>query len=84
MTWPTDMDTARMQATINQQAERIFQLEDQVTRLQSLVCYLDDAYLACYLDDAYSGEYGHSGGNRKAIEKEYNDYIRPGDLDPIE
>lgn len=43
MTWPTDMDTARMQATINQQAERIHQLKDQVTRLQrAYVTALDE------------------------------------------
>ena len=74
MTWPTDMDTARMQATINQQAERIFQLEDQITRLQvAFTNYVANNAIEVHhpndVRDSYvPGRYG----------------LRPGDLDTIE
>ncbi len=74
MPWPTDMDTARMQATINQQAERIHQLKDQVTRLQvAFTNYVANNAIEVHhpndVRDSYvPGRYG----------------LRPGDLDPIE
>lgn len=75
MTWPTDMDTARMQATINQQAERIHQLKDQVTRLQKMVRAADT-----YIRSDDHSPYWYE----RWVFDIYPEAIDRKDLDPIE
>lgn len=75
MTWPTDTEQI---ATINEQAERIFQLEDQVTRLQRVALLEWEAYYNIGL---------HHQEMPDAEARRYADSVtglHPTDLDPIE
>lgn len=72
MTWPTDTEQI---ATINEQAERIHQLKDQVARLQAMV-RVADTYIRSSDQSPYWYEHWVFHMYPQAIDRK--------DLDPIE
>lgn len=77
MTWPTDTEQI---ATINEQAERIHQLKDQVTRLQGafrIACMIAD-------DRRHPTPRTKYAPNMMGEDSLFEMGLQPTDLDPIE